>query len=222
MTDYRSARHGAHTHAHAHLSESELNDLIDGRLAPGAHTQAIRHLADCQHCVEERDALARVVTLSQQARTPLAAPDELWAMVSASTIHERVLRRRVLRSMRGVLVVGALAIMAATAGLTLFVARGANGMIPPMPGFGMDEMPGMVDMGPLPPIPDIPPIPPIPPMPPLPHGSDAAHEMEHAREMAEDARRQAEDAIRRAEEAMSRASELRREAEDRLRQLRQP
>lgn len=218
MNDHRSA----HQRSHAHLSESELNDLIDGRLAPGAHTQAIRHLADCQHCVEERDALARVVTLSQQARTPLAAPDELWSMVSASTIHERALRRRVLRSMRGVLVVGALAIMAATAALTLFVARGANGMLPPMPPFGMDEMPVIVEMPPLPPIPDLPPMPDLPPPPPLPRGSDVAHEIEHARVMAEDARRQAEEAIRRAEDAMARASELRRAAEDRLRQLRQP
>ena len=205
-------------HSHAHLSEAELNDLIDGRLAPGAHTQAIRHLADCQRCVEERDALAQVVTVSHSARTPLMAPDELWTMVSASTIHERALRRQVLRSMRGVLAVGALAIMAATAGLTLFLARGVHLLFPPPSRVEVVEVPEMVHMPDLPPMPS---LPPLPPPPPPPHG-DMAHDIEHARQMAEDARRQAEDAIRRAEEAMVRAAEMRRAAEDRLREARRP
>ncbi len=192
-------------HSNAHLSEPELNDLIDGRLPPGAHTRAIRHLADCQRCVEERDALAQVVTVSQQARTPLAAPEELWTLVSASTLHERAMRRQVLRSMRGVLAIGALALVAATAGVTLFVVRGANGLFPPPPGFEMGAMP------------DFPP-PPIPPT----MGADAMRQFEHARQMAEDARRQAEDAIRRAEDAMVRAEDLRRAAADRAREERRP
>lgn len=202
-----------------HLSESELNDLIDGRLAPGEQTRAIRHLADCQRCVEERDALAHVVTISQSARTPLAAPDELWTLVSASTIHERALRRRVLRSMRGVLVVGALALVAATAAVTLWVARGASGLFPSAPGLVMPDMPPMPDM---PAMPDLPPMPPLPPAPPSPRGESSAEGIEHARQMAEEARRHAEEAMRRAEEAMRRADDMRRAAEERARQQRRP
>jgi hypothetical protein len=53
----------------------------------------------------------------------VSAPAELWPLVAASTIHVAEVRRRVLASMRGVLLAGAIALVAATALVTWKIAR---------------------------------------------------------------------------------------------------
>lgn len=55
-------------------------------------------------------------------RVPVTAPAELWPLVAASTIHLKAVRRRTLRSIRGLLVAAALLLVAATAVLTWNVA----------------------------------------------------------------------------------------------------
>lgn len=66
-----------------------------------------------------------LLALVQAPREPITAPPELWPLVAASTIHLRAVRRQVLRSMRGVLLMAALALAAASALVTWRVARWA-------------------------------------------------------------------------------------------------
>jgi hypothetical protein len=40
-----------------HLSDSQLNEYLDGTLAPGMHTAAVRHLAACAECAARLTAL---------------------------------------------------------------------------------------------------------------------------------------------------------------------
>jgi hypothetical protein len=69
------------------------------------------------------DETRAVVTTAQRERASVSAPAELWPMVAASTIHLAVVRRQLLASMRGVLITGAIVLVAATAFVTWKVAR---------------------------------------------------------------------------------------------------
>lgn len=66
---------------------------------------------------------AELTAWSAAHRGAVTAPPELWPLVAAATIHRRAVRRQVLRSMRGPLLVGALLLVAATALVTWRVAR---------------------------------------------------------------------------------------------------
>lgn len=59
-----------------------------------------------------------LVALVRAQRTDVTAPAELWPLVAASTIHVRAVRRQVLRSMRGLLLLVAVVLVGATAFLT--------------------------------------------------------------------------------------------------------
>ena len=67
-----------------------------------------------------------VVKLAQRERFAEPAPPELWPLVASTTIHLAAVRRQVLASMRSVLIVGAIALVAATAVITLKVASWAR------------------------------------------------------------------------------------------------
>jgi hypothetical protein len=66
---------------------------------------------------------AELAAWSAAHRGSIKAPPELWPLVAATTIHRRAVRRQVLRSMRGPLLVGALVLVAATALVTWRVAH---------------------------------------------------------------------------------------------------
>ena len=111
------------THASPHLTDEQLDDYVDGVMAGAERSSAEAHLARCDRCRRALGDTRELLVLAQRERAPVAAPAELWPLVASSTIHLAAVRRAVIRSMRGMLVAGALAIAAATAVVTWRLAR---------------------------------------------------------------------------------------------------
>jgi anti-sigma factor RsiW len=94
-----------------HLTDSQLDDYADGSMSDRERAAADAHLASCDRCryeVEQTRALLATVT---RERAVVAVPAELWPLVASSTIHLATVRRAVIRSMRGVLIAGAIALV---------------------------------------------------------------------------------------------------------------
>ena len=109
-----------------HLTDAQVNDFIDGLLDAATRASVERHIASCTQCRRAVEETGAVVTLAQRTRSSVTAPTELWPLVASSTIHLAAVRRQVLASMRSVLIVGAIALVAATAVVTWKVARWTN------------------------------------------------------------------------------------------------
>ena len=106
-----------------HLTEAQVNEYVDRVMDEAARAEADQHLATCTQCRGVVDETRAVVTTAQRERASVTAPPELWPMVAASTIHLAAIRRQVLASMRGALIAGAIALVAATAVVTWKLAR---------------------------------------------------------------------------------------------------
>lgn len=106
-----------------HLTDEQLDDYVDGAMSDAQRASADSHLASCERCRHAIDATRALLTTATRERTAITAPAELWPLVASSTIHLAAVRRQVLASMRGLLLVGALALIAATAVITWQVAR---------------------------------------------------------------------------------------------------
>jgi len=112
-----SAREGGH------LTDAQVNEYVDRVMDEAARAEAEPHVASCAECRDAVNETRAVVTTAQRERVSVTAPAELWPMVAASTIHLAAIRRQVLASLRGVLIVGALVLVGATAVVTWKVAR---------------------------------------------------------------------------------------------------
>jgi anti-sigma factor RsiW len=110
-----------------HLGERQLDDYADGVLGDAERTLAERHLAACDTCRRAADETRTVLAWATGERAAVRAPAELWPLVASRTIHLAEVRRAVLRSMRGLLLVGAIVLVAATALVTWKVARWTAG-----------------------------------------------------------------------------------------------
>jgi predicted anti-sigma-YlaC factor YlaD len=106
-----------------HLTDAVASDYVDGVLDAALRPDVERHLASCIRCRGVVEETRAVVTTAQRERASVTAPPELWPMVAASTIHLAAIRRQVLASMRGTLIAGAIALVAATAVVTWKLAR---------------------------------------------------------------------------------------------------
>jgi predicted anti-sigma-YlaC factor YlaD len=106
-----------------HLTDAQVNEYVDSAMDEAARAEVERHLASCAQCRVAVDETRAVVTTAQREGAAVTAPAELWPMVAASTIHLAAMRRQVLASLRGVLITGAIALVAATAVVTWKVAR---------------------------------------------------------------------------------------------------
>jgi len=106
-----------------HLTDAQVNEYVDRAMDEAARAEVERHLASCAQCRVAVDETRAVVTTAQREGASVTAPAELWPRVAASTIHLAAMRRQVLASLRGVLITGAIALVAATAVVTWKVAR---------------------------------------------------------------------------------------------------
>ena len=106
-----------------HLTDEQLDDYADGVMSAGALASADAHLSVCEQCRRAVNDTRELLAWATHERAAVTAPAELWPLVASSTIHLAEVRRAVLRSMRGLLVAGALAIAAATAVVTWKIAR---------------------------------------------------------------------------------------------------
>ena len=109
-----------------HLTDAQVNEYVDRAMDEAARAEVERHLASCAQCRVAVDETRAVVTTAQREGASVTAPAELWPRVAASTIHLAAMRRQVLVSLRGVLIAGAIALVAATAVVTWKVARWAT------------------------------------------------------------------------------------------------
>ena len=106
-----------------HLTSEQLDDYVDGLMDSAARASAEAHLATCVSCRHSLDETRALLATATRERTVVRAPAELWPLVASSTVHLAAVRRQVLASMRGVLITGAIALVAATAVITWKVAR---------------------------------------------------------------------------------------------------
>jgi predicted anti-sigma-YlaC factor YlaD len=106
-----------------HLTDEQLDDYVDGVMDATSRARAAAHLAACERCRRLAGDTREMLALAERERVAVSAPAELWPLVAASTIHVAEVRRRVLASMRGVLLAGAIALVAATALVTWKIAR---------------------------------------------------------------------------------------------------
>jgi predicted anti-sigma-YlaC factor YlaD len=106
-----------------HLTDEQLDDFADGAMDDSARASAEAHLAACARCRHAVDETRALLATATRERAAVTAPEELWPLVASSTIHLARVRRQVLASMRGVLIAGAIALVAATAVVTWKLAR---------------------------------------------------------------------------------------------------
>ena len=106
-----------------HLTDEQLDDYADGVMDAAARASVEAHLATCARCRDSVDATRALLVTATRERAAVTAPPELWPLVASSTIHLAAVRRQVLASMRGVLITGAIVLVAATAVITWKVAR---------------------------------------------------------------------------------------------------
>ena len=83
-----------------HLTEQELNDLLDGRVPRDDRRRLEQHLDACERCRTLHDDLRSLLALARASRHTAVPPEELWSLVSACTVHERAVRRQRVRSAR--------------------------------------------------------------------------------------------------------------------------
>jgi hypothetical protein len=105
-----------------HPDDALLHDFVDGRLADTDREAVAFHLLDCQRCQTIVAATEELIDTGRAARAESPAPADLWPLVAATTIHERAVRRHVLRSVRRELAIAAVVLM------LLSGAAGALGM----------------------------------------------------------------------------------------------
>ena len=116
-----------------HLGEQQLDDYADGAMTGAERAIAKRHLAACETCRRAVDETRAVLGWATGERAAVRAPAELWPLVASQTIHLAEVRRAVLRAMRGVHIVGAIVLVAATAMITWRVARWTSAREMPAP-----------------------------------------------------------------------------------------
>jgi anti-sigma factor RsiW len=156
-----------------HLTDEQLDDYVDGAMSDAQRATAGAHLASCERCRHAIDATRALLATATRERSAITAPSELWPLVASSTIHLATVRRQVLASMRGLIIAGALALVAATAAITWQLARwtsepqaAAPATTAPRSGAPSPGHAGHAGHAGHPVIPE----PPIPPKPPVPGG----------------------------------------------------
>jgi len=104
-----------------HLSEGQINDLVDGLVHAAEHGEIDGHLAQCEACSHEISRLAELVAASRADAEMVVAPLFLQPLVLATTIHERVMRRWMVRAIRRPVIVGVITVVAVSSMLTGWV-----------------------------------------------------------------------------------------------------
>ena len=105
-----------------HPDDALLHDFVDGRLTDDDRESVAFHLLDCPRCQTIVAATEELIDTGRSGKREATAPADLWPLVAATTIHERAVRRHVLKSVRRELALAA-AVLVLLSGLA-----GAFGM----------------------------------------------------------------------------------------------
>ncbi|MDP9202886.1 MAG: zf-HC2 domain-containing protein [Gemmatimonadota bacterium] len=104
-----------------HLTEDQINDLVDGLLSVTERTSVTEHLAACADCRAEVAELSELVGIARADATLVVAPPQLEIVVLATTIHERFVRRHVVRVLHLPLAVGLVMFVMSSVALTAWI-----------------------------------------------------------------------------------------------------
>jgi hypothetical protein len=105
-----------------HPDDALLHDFVDGRLTDDDRSAVAFHLLDCPRCQAIVAATEELRDTGRESRRDASAPADLWPLVAATTIHERAVRKHVLKSVWRQLAFAAVVLM------LLSGAAGAFGM----------------------------------------------------------------------------------------------
>lgn len=83
-----------------HPSDERLHDFVDGKLRGADRDAVATHLMDCERCQTIVSATEDLIADGRAVREDGTAPADLWPLVAATTIHDRIVRRHVLRSIK--------------------------------------------------------------------------------------------------------------------------
>src|SRR6266516_1419529 len=101
-----------------HLTEQQINDFVDGLVRAEERRWIDHHVVQCQTCSQEISRLGEFLAASRADAEMVVAPLFLRPLVLAATIHERLMRRWMVRAMRRPIIVGAIAVAGVSSTLT--------------------------------------------------------------------------------------------------------
>ena len=103
----------------SHPVFEQLDDFVDGRLAPAERREIETHLALCSRCARARGRLEALLDQSRALPDEIAPPAEIWP-----AIHQRITRpRRSRASFAWVLAAAALLLVAVTSAITTLLVQ---------------------------------------------------------------------------------------------------
>lgn len=70
-----------------HLSEEQVNDLLDAKLSPAVETESRSHLAECAGCMESANRTAAVIAAALEVRLAVQPSENLWPAIARKTIY---------------------------------------------------------------------------------------------------------------------------------------
>jgi hypothetical protein len=107
-----------------HPAYEELNDWIDGILAPDQAQVITAHCAVCDECAAMTASLRQLLSESAALPKTMPVPAEIWDGVAAATVARRANRKQALWQLRYPLAAAATFLIAMTAAVTLLLSRG--------------------------------------------------------------------------------------------------
>ena len=96
-----------------HPTLSVLNDFVDGECGAGARKDLEAHLDQCETCRVAVSQLGEVVLAGRMESGSVSAPEALWILVAAQTLHARDFGRAMRHAFASPVVVGALMLLLA-------------------------------------------------------------------------------------------------------------
>jgi DNA-binding FrmR family transcriptional regulator len=109
-----------------HLTESQLNDYVDGALDQVAEAAADEHLAHCAPCASEVAALRRLLTTAADLPLSLEPPVHLWSNVRRESMEARSSWFDSVWDLRAPLAAAAVLLITIASGLTYWATRDAG------------------------------------------------------------------------------------------------
>lgn len=106
-----------------HLSETQINDLVDETLPPAELKSALAHMSECEACRSEVDALRALLQRVAQLPTSIAPARDLRSEMWAKT------ERKTLWAWRFPLAAAAVLLIVASSAITMLVTRAQPGPV---------------------------------------------------------------------------------------------
>jgi hypothetical protein len=75
-----------------HLTDGQMNDVIDSRLPLGERQAVMGHLDNCDDCRSALHRLGGVVRLAPELQRPAVPSRDLWPALSRKTVHSKSIR----------------------------------------------------------------------------------------------------------------------------------